>query len=65
MERINAMNDEMFDRVYQHGRAALNRDIEVAGHKLARTIGKGLRALHQIEWNAPWAKPAPPSKGAK
>ena len=59
------MNDEMFDRVYQHGRAALNRDIEVGAHKLAQTIGNGLRALHRIEWNAPWAKPAPPSIGGQ
>jgi hypothetical protein len=54
------MNDEMFDRVYQQGRAALNRDLEVARHKLAETIGNSLRALHRIEWNAPWARTAPP-----
>ena len=59
------MNDEMFDRVYQQGRAAFNRDLEVAGHKLAETIGNSLRALHRIEWNAPWAKPAPPSRAGR
>jgi hypothetical protein len=58
------MKDEMFDRMYQHGRAGLNRDIEVAAHNLAETIGSGLRALHRIEWSAPWAKPAPPSNCA-
>lgn len=55
------MQDEMFDRMYQHGRAGLNRDIDAAGHKLAKVLGDSLRALHRIEWGAPWAKLSPPA----
>ena len=53
------MNDEIFDRTYQAGRADLNAGIDRAvhriGHGLGSTIGKSLEALHRIEWNAPWA----------
>lgn len=52
------MNDEMFDRVYQQGRAAFNRDIDAAGQQLAKTISDSLRALHRLEWSAPWKKQA-------
>lgn len=54
------MIDQHYDRDYQHGRAALNRGIAAAGHGIARTIGDGLRALHRLEWSAPWAPPASP-----
>ncbi|MEO7634118.1 MAG: hypothetical protein ABIS38_00550 [Sphingomicrobium sp.] len=54
------MIDQHFDRGYQHGRAALNRDLGNAAHSLATTIDGGLRALHRLEWSAPWARTAPP-----
>lgn len=56
------MIDQLFDRGYQHGRSALNRDLAAASHSLVRTIDDGLRALHRLEWSAPWAPPAPPSQ---
>lgn len=48
------MIDEMFDRAYQSGRADLNAGIRVSFGGLAREIGKGLAAMHRIEWSAPW-----------
>ena len=45
------MVDEIFDRDYQNGRAQLNAAL--AG--LGRTLGDSLKALHRIEWSAPWA----------
>jgi hypothetical protein len=48
------MIDEMFDRDYQHGRAQLNAGIDRAVAHLARTLGDSLKALHRIEWSAPW-----------
>ena len=50
------MMDEIFDRNYQAGRAALNADIDKAVHGVARTVGDAMRALHRLEWNAPWAR---------
>jgi len=50
------MIDEIFDRQYQAGRAALNTDIGHAADSLARTVGDAMRALHRLEWNAPWAR---------
>lgn len=54
------MIDEIFDRNYQAGRAALNADIGKAADRIARTIGNSLKVLHRIEWSAPWARPARP-----
>ena len=52
------MMDEIFDRTYQAGRADLNAGIDRAVHRIGGsigdTIGKSLKALHRIEWNAPW-----------
>lgn len=48
------MIDQMYDRAYQHGRAALNRDIAAARDSIGSTIGDSLRALHRLEWSAPW-----------
>lgn len=54
------MIDQMYDRGYQHGRAALNAGFAAAARGLARTIGDGLGALHRLEWSAPWAHIARP-----
>ena len=48
------MRDEIFDRTYQAGRADLNAGIGRGLIRLGATIGKGLEALHRIEWSAPW-----------
>ena len=45
------MVDELYDRDYQSSRAQLNASF--AG--LGRTLGDSLKALHHIEWSAPWA----------
>ncbi len=49
------MQDEIFDRQYQAGRAELNDGLDRAFVGIARTIGDGLKALHRLEWDAPWA----------
>lgn len=49
------MQDEIFDRTYQAGRAELNAGIDRALAAVGRTIGDSLKALHRIEWDAPWA----------
>ena len=51
------MNDEIFDRTYQAGRAELNAGIDRAIAGLSRSIGKSLATLHRIEWSAPWKRP--------
>ena len=50
------MNDEIFDRTYQSGRAELNAGVERAVARLARTLGDSFTVLHRLEWSAPWAK---------
>ena len=49
------MQDEIFDRQYQAGRAELNAGIDRAVAAIGRTIGDSLKTLHRIEWDAPWA----------
>jgi len=57
------MIDEIFDRQYQAGREQLNAGLDRAFAAIGREVGLGLKALHDIEWNAPWAaKPAASSK---
>ena len=51
------MMDEIFDRNYQQGRAALNDGIDRAVAAVGRELGKTLAVLHRIEWSAPWAVP--------
>jgi hypothetical protein len=48
------MIDDMFDRSYRDARAELNAGIDRSLTQLARTVGDGLKALHRIEWSAPW-----------
>jgi hypothetical protein len=52
---MHTMIDEIFDRTYQNGRAELNAGIDRAVGSIARELGKSLKALHRIEWSAPWA----------
>lgn len=52
------MQDEIFDRTYQAGRADLNAGLDRAFAAIGRTIGDSMKVLHRIEWDAPWsAKP--------
>ena len=54
---MRTMMDEIFDRNYQQGRAALNDGIDRAVATIGRELGKSLAALHRVEWSAPWAAP--------
>ena len=49
------MQDEIFDRTYQAGRAELNAGLDRAFATIGRTLGDSLKVLHRIEWSAPWA----------
>ena len=49
------MQDEIFDRTYQAGRADLNAGLDRAFSAIGRTLGDSLKVLHRIEWDAPWA----------
>jgi hypothetical protein len=50
--------DEIFDRHYQAGRAALNADIVGALSRLGRAIDSAFESLHRIEFSAPWIERA-------
>ena len=56
------MVDEIFDRMYQDGRAELHGGIDRAFGAFAREIAKSLKAIHEFEWSAPWAVKAPASR---
>lgn len=49
------MQDEIFDRQYQAGRADLNAGLDRAFSGIGRTVSDSLKVLHRIEWSAPWA----------
>ena len=46
--------DEIFDRDYQAGRDALHDGID----RLIAGIGRSLKALHSIQFDAPWKQDA-------
>jgi hypothetical protein len=48
------MRDELFDRSYAAGRAELNHGIDRGLDSLANTVSASLKALHRVEWSAPW-----------
>jgi len=48
------MIDEIFDRQYQAGRAALNADLERGFTRLGRAVGNAFDVLHRIQYSAPW-----------
>lgn len=50
------MVDEIYDRNYQEGRAALNAGLDRLFGSIRREIGKSLKAVHRFEWSAPWAQ---------
>jgi hypothetical protein len=49
------MNDQIFDREYQAGRAALNDSLS----RLFGGVGQSLRVLHKIQFDAPWKHNVP------
>jgi hypothetical protein len=53
------MVDEIFDRHYQQGRAALNADLANAFGRLSNAIGNAFKVLNRIEYSAPWATKSP------
>jgi len=48
------MVDEMFDRAYRDSRVQMNASFVALFADVGRTLGDSLRALHRIEWSAPW-----------
>jgi hypothetical protein len=48
------MRDELFDRSYAAGRDQLNDGIDRLLHSMSQGLGASLKALHRIEWSAPW-----------
>ena len=55
------MNDQIFDREYQAGRAALNDSIS----RLIRSAGQSMRVLNKINFDAPWKREPQPKRRAK
>ena len=50
------MIDEIFDRNYQEGRAALNDGIDRLFASISTELGKSMKAMHRFEWSAPWTQ---------
>lgn len=50
------MVDELFDRGYQAGRAALNRDIDRRLGRALQSLISGFETLNRIQFAAPWAR---------
>lgn len=48
------MVDEIYDRHYQEGRAALNDGLDRLFAFIGSELGKSLDAVHRFEWSAPW-----------
>lgn len=53
------MHDQIFDREYQSGRAALNGSIS----QLIEGVAKSMRVLNKIQFDAPWKQKAPSKRG--
>ena len=49
------MMDQLYDRNYQDARAQMNADIGRGLDRLAAGIAKSLKALHRLQFEAPWA----------
>ena len=55
------MNDQIFDREYQAGRAALNDGLS----RLIHGAGQSLRVLHKLNFDAPWKQQVSKQRRAK
>lgn len=51
------MMDQHFDRQYQAGRAELHAGIDALAHRLWREASAVFRAIHRIQFSAPWTPP--------
>ena len=49
-----AMVDEIYDRDFQLGRAALNKGLIALAQGLRNALAPALSAVHHFEWDAPW-----------
>ena len=49
------MMDEIFDRNYQAGRADLNAGLDRLFARVGKELGSSFKALHRVQWDAPWA----------
>ena len=54
------MIDEIYDRGYQAGRAELHDGIDALIRKVGGAVTPALRAIHRLEWDAPWLNQAKP-----
>ncbi|HEX6218780.1 MAG TPA: hypothetical protein VFZ35_05860 [Sphingomicrobium sp.] len=50
------MIDEIYDRNFQAGRAALNDGLDRLFARVGTELGKSLSAVHRFEWSAPWVR---------
>lgn len=50
------MIDEIYDRNYQQGRAALHDGLDRLFAAIGTELGKSFNAVHRFEWSAPWAR---------
>ena len=50
------MVDEIYDRHYQEGRAALNDGLDRLFARVGTELGKSLNAIHRFEWSSPWVR---------
>ena len=50
------MIDEIFDRNYQAGRAALIAGIDRGFARIGKALSATFEVLHRVQWDAPWAQ---------
>jgi hypothetical protein len=55
------MVDEIYDRMYQEGRADMHAGLDRLFATIGREMGKSLKAIHAFEWSAPWTVKVPKS----
>jgi len=53
---MQTMVDEIYDRNYQEGRAALNDGLDRLFGWIGSELGKSLDAVHRFEWSSPWSR---------
>ncbi len=48
------MVDEIYDRMYQDGRADLHAGLDRAFARIGHSVGNAFKVLQRIEYSAPW-----------